>query len=499
MFGRGSTGGVINLNSKWPVFADAPATTNAPMWTKAPLYKAPPYAAPSADFVDVLVTGHTGPGIRSVLDANKQISEQAAARIQVMGQRYDIPGRDHVEENRWGVAPSFTYKFNEQTRATIAYIYQHDDSIPDRGLPYIPAAWNILPRRPAPAPRDTWFGILSGPNPDRELIDAHVATARIVHEFTNDIKLTNTTRYVNVDRLNRATLPNNFNPPLGTDLATFMYRPGRQWGDFANELLANNTDFAARFNTGMLRHSLVAGVDVAREERKQVTRSYVAESADATNFVNPNPYRFGGTFNPPNVPTISEADSLGAYLADQIKIGPYFEVLGGVRYDKFDAKSGSTTIFARDDDMWSWRVGGVFHPTSNSSVYVMRGTSFNPTAEFLTISQAAANLAPEKNETTEIGAKIDVLDRRLSLTGAIFRTDKTNARIPDPDNLQVQILDGITRVEGIELGVIGRVTARWQVFAGYTHLKSELVKHTTAAGQRVAQHAGQRVFVVDDL
>ena len=153
------------------------------------------------------VTGHTGPGIRSVLDANKQINEQAAARIQVMGQRYDIPGRDHVEENRWGVAPSFTYKFNEQTKATFAYIYQHDDSVPDRGIPYLPRGLGNPGVIRLPVPRNTWYGILSGPNPDREVIDAHVATARFVHEFTNDIKITNTTRYVNVDRLNRATLP----------------------------------------------------------------------------------------------------------------------------------------------------------------------------------------------------------------------------------------------------------------------------------------------------
>ncbi len=353
MFGRGSTGGVINIISKWPVFGGAPATTNAPMFTKAPLY-----SYPSADFVDVLVTGHTGPGARSVIDANKQLNANAAARIQVMGQRYDIPDRNHVEENRWGVAPSLTYKFNERTRATVAYIYQHDDNVPDRGHPYLPATWG-LPRFPAPAPRDAWYGFKSStPWPDQEKVDAHVGTVQVVHEFTNDVKITNTSRYVNVDRLNRATLPNNFNPDPGTNLSTFLYRPGRQYSEVANELFANNTDFSAKFNTGMFRHSLVAGVDVAREERSQKTRQYVANSADATNFFNPDPYRFGGTFNPPGTPTISDATSVGAYVADQIKLNQYFEVLGGVRYDNFDAKSGSTMIFSRDDNMWSWRVGG---------------------------------------------------------------------------------------------------------------------------------------------
>jgi catecholate siderophore receptor len=480
MFGRGSTGGVINLNSKWPIFGSAPAATNAPAYpVKSPLFVNPPA---SPDFVDLTVTGNTGPGIRSVLDANKQINEQAAARIQVMGQRYDIPGRDHVEENRWGVAPSFTYKFNEQTRATFAYIYQHDDSVPDRGVPYLPPLWGI-PRQPVPVPRNTWYGIKSGPFPDREVIDAHVATARFVHNFTNDIKITNTTRYVNVDRLNRATLP-SYNPAGTTpipdppfNLATFnLYNPGRQWTETANQLLANNTDFAAKFNTGGLRHSLVAGVDVTREERNQVSRGYVAASSTPTSLFDPDPYRFGGTFNPPGVATISNATTVGAYVADQVKLTDWFELLGGLRYDNFAAESGpqNTVLASRTDNLLSWRVGAVWHPTSYSSVYVMRGTSFNPSAEFLTFgNNNPATVAPEKNETTEIGVKADVLDKRLSLTGAIFRTDKTNARVTDPNQNNLVVLDGLVRVQGIELSAIGRVTEKWQVFASYTYLDSE--------------------------
>jgi catecholate siderophore receptor len=486
MFGRGSTGGVINLNSKWPIFGAAPVPYTSPYPVKALPTKAPFAVGPSADFVDVTTTFHTGPGARGLLDANKQLGENAAARIQVMGQRYDIPGRDHVEENRWGVAPSLTYKFNEQTRATFAYIYQHDDSVPDRGVPYLPAGWG-LPRFPAPVSRDTWYGIKSGPFPDVEKIDAHVATARFVHEFTNDIKVTNTSRYVNVDRFQRATLPSPNtipNPPF--NLATFMYNPNRQWTEVSNELFANNTDLSAKFSTGWVRHSLVAGVDVTREERSQRTRQFVSGSADPTNFYEPDAYRFGGDWGAFNTPTISNATNVGAYLADQAKLTDWFELLGGVRYDNFDAEAGpqNGAIQSRVDRLWSWRVGGVFHPTSNSSIYAMHGTSFNPSAEFLTFgNNNPANIGPEENETTEFGVKADVLDRRLSLTGAVFRTDKTNARIPDPAGGPSQVLGGVVRIEGIELGAIGRITEQWQVFAGYTHLRSEVIEHPDLVGK----------------
>jgi catecholate siderophore receptor len=169
-------------------------------------------------------------------------------------------------------------------------------------------------------------------------------------------------------------------------------------------------------------------------------------------------------------------------VADQVKITDWLELLGGVRYDNFKAEGPVAGVMqSRTDNLFSWRVGAVFKPTTDSSIYVMRGTSFNPSAEFLTFgTNNPANLAPEKNETTEIGAKVDVLNKRLSLTGAVFQTDKTNARVADPNQNGAVVLEGLVRVRGIELGAIGRVTEQWQVFAGYTHLKSEWLETPVA-------------------
>ena len=108
----------------------------------------------------------------------------------------------------------------------------------------------------------------------------------------------------------------------------------------------------------------------------------------------------------------------------------------------------------------------------------MHGTSSNPSAEFLTLSAANANVGPEENETIEIGAKADVFGKNLSLTAAVFRTEKTNARVPDPTNTLVNILAGVTQIEGFELGATGKLTDRWSIFAGYTHLNSEIVTST---------------------
>ena len=180
-----------------------------------------------------------------------------------------------------------------------------------------------------------------------------------------------------------------------------------------------------------------------------------------------------------------------------MKLNEYFELLGALRYDHFStdwSDPGNATPanrqLSRTDDALSWRVGGVFHPTPNSSVYVVYGTSFNPSAELGTLSgntNASNNVSldPEKNTTLEAGVKVDLLQNQLSVTAAVFRTEKTNLRIPNDPSLpaaqQVTILDGLARVQGVELGVAGQLTRQWAVFAGYSYLDTEIAETTNLA------------------
>jgi len=125
--------------------------------------------------------------------------------------------------------------------------------------------------------------------------------------------------------------------------------------------------------------------------------------------------------------------------------------------------------------MPSWRAAVVYKPEPNGSFYFDCGTSFNPSAESLSLSAATADTPPEKNRTFEIGTKWDLGKQRLSLGGSVFRTDKTNAREPDPDNPLLDVLDGNERVDGIETEVSGYLTRRWDLLASYAFLHSEVV------------------------
>jgi catecholate siderophore receptor len=145
-------------------------------------------------------------------------------------------------------------------------------------------------------------------------------------------------------------------------------------------------------------------------------------------------------------------------------------------YDDYGKQAAPTTThLERVDNLMSYRVGAVAHPTSNSSIYVAYGNSYNPSAELGTLTNASvAALAPEKTNTLEAGVKVDVLQNQLSLSGAIFRIEKTNLRVQDIADSTVSTLDGIARVDGVELAAVGKLTDQWSVFAGYSYLQSRI-------------------------
>ncbi|HEX2643713.1 MAG TPA: TonB-dependent receptor, partial [Thermoanaerobaculia bacterium] len=189
--------------------------------------------------------------------------------------------------------------------------------------------------------------------------------------------------------------------------------------------------------------------------------------------------------------TESTADTAALYASDTLRINDRWQATGGLRWDHFNieyrsvAVDGVATDFERTDRMLSWRGGVVFKPRPNGTYYVSYGTSFNPSADGVTglsLTASTADLEPEKSRGSELGTKWDLLGARLSLSGAVFQTEKTNARTPgvlpgDP----LTVLQGEQRIRGFEVGASGQITRRWSAFFGYTYLDSEVVKSNTPA------------------
>ncbi|WP_025130758.1 TonB-dependent siderophore receptor, partial [Pseudomonas sp. PH1b] len=162
------------------------------------------------------------------------------------------------------------------------------------------------------------------------------------------------------------------------------------------------------------------------------------------------------------------------------------------RYDTFDTVANTNavptaTVKARSklkdsSQFWNWQAGLVWKPMENGSVYASYATSATPAGALvgegaegnpLAAGASTSDLQPEETVNYELGTKWNVFNDRLALTAAVFRTEKKNTRVL-VDAMTYQNA-GESRVDGLELGASGKITDKWQVFAGYSYLKSELV------------------------
>jgi catecholate siderophore receptor len=440
-FGRGSTGGIINQVSKAPRLEG---------------------------FYDGTASVGSGPYFRGTTDINQPLSPTIALRVNAMAQHADIVDRDHVKVTRQGFAPTLTLGLGTPTQMTFNYFFQHEANIPDYGFPFFNG-------KPVRVDRDTWYGLTKD---DYEKTYTNIGTISLNHRFSDDLNLRSAFRYSNVSRDVDPSIPAlacvapTTCGPGAIITGITRSRPERH----TTESIADSqTDLTARFNTFGFKHTLSSGIELSWDRFDNLR---YASAGPATTLNNPNN---GQTPNAKTlgVDALTNAAGFGIYGADQIALHEYFDIIGGVRWDYFSAnqenKLPGQVNFDSLDKMFSYRGGLVFHPNPQQSYYFSYATAFNPSAEGLTLAANNQATPPEKNEIFEIGSKFLLMGGALTLQGALFQIEKTNARTNDPI-LGVQVLDGKQRSRGVELSAAGRVLPGWNVFAGYTFLDAKILK-----------------------
>lgn len=424
---------------------------------------------------------------RLTLDTNQTldgVGTDSAFRLNLMAHENDVPGRDEIDRERWGIAPSLALGLSEDTRLTLSYFHQTDDNLPDYGVPALDG------KKLAGVDREAYFGFS---NIDKDEIETDSFTVKLEHAFNDSLSLQNLTRYSRIDRdaVISASHVNTTGVPAGRYVPAGPQGYGR---DVSTDLWINQTNLRADFDTFGLAHSLATGVEVSRETYDRTTYSYGLNFAGRDfDLANPPGHYTGPINKADSADTATELDNQAVYVFDTIALARQWDLNLGLRYDWVDGEyknialpAGTLTELDTSDEMLSGRAGLVFKPTDNGRIYVAYGTSFNPSAEFLAssgggVSAATTNLDPEENETWELGTKWELFDRRLELDAAVFRVEKTNARETMADGSTQ--LAGEQRVQGVELGVTGHITEQWDVFANYTFLDSETLKAAnTAAG-----------------
>ena len=459
--GRGGTGGSINLVTKKPRLAR--------------------FADVSAGF------GNAGQW-RTTLDGNFSFSDTGAARLNLMKMGGEVPGRGGVGIDRWGVAPSVAFGLGTPTRLTLQYAMVHNKDTPDQGIPFVNRA---RPGRVTPpdVDRHNFYGRL---NTDFRRNELETGSILFEHDFSNAVKLRNSTRYagsLNHYLLTRPSFDNCQAGDIGacaTEGPDAQFTRGhRAWWRSSRSLI-NQTDVHGSFNTGALKHSYSAGLEFGRE--KIYSRTVSGAPANETDSLHhPDPHRHYdyrlqyGPYTP-----AGEIRTHSLYLFDTIEINPQWQVNAGLRRDSFKVSNYKDS---RADSFWNYQLGVVYKPVSHGSIYLSFGTSSNPAGENLGQGGGAdgvaggaqiRNVKPERSRSWELGTKWDVLDHRLTLTAALFETTKTDARTTDPLTGEVS-LSGKNRVRGLELGAMGAITPKWDIWAAYTYLDPKILSYRSGS------------------
>ena len=500
--GAGSVGGTINLVTKEPRAEDLTIAQGA--------------------------VG-TDEYYRASIDANQRLSDMVAVRLNGMFHRNDVPGRDVETFKRWGVAPAVTIGVGGPTSLTLAYVHQEDRNTPIFGVPFF-----ATPVNDGPLPgtsRSDYYGIV---NLDRQDITVDRLTATFRHAVNDQISVRNLTRWQRVGQNSVTSAPQGtfclaetrrqpvtaaigdaLGAPCPAGLAPGFWQPSGPRGllrEQENQLLYNQTDL--RLETGAkggVRNVANIGVAGTIEDYDLVQGSLTRTAAGAAvplpglPIVAPDTTYTGPVNRTVTAISSAESHNLAVYAFDTLELGSLFELNGGVRWETnrntFRAHPlafvppGTTQVTplaqlpqVSRERLFSYRVGAVFHPAKNVSLYGGYGNSRTPSSATVragcgTLATATAAdpcaVAPETAKNYELGAKAGLFNRRLELTAALFRNERTNYRVPSNDPAlpaSLQVLDGRSRVDGIAVGASGNVTRNWTIFANYTYLDSEVLQ-----------------------
>ena len=413
-------------------------------------------------------------GYRLTGDFDQPLSATIGGRLNVMYENGDS-FRRHVDLERYGINPTVGIMAGENTRIDLSYEYLHDRRTTDRGVPSVtdPTAVD----EPLDGFDKTFFG---DPDDSFAKADVHVLGFAVEHSFGEGLTLRNRTQYGDYDKFYQNIYPTNLNEGAGTvTLGAYNQRNDRQ-------NLFSQTDLIWESKLGGIDQTLLFGFELGRQDSRNHRKSGTFAPGQ-----NPVPLSdptvdadvlFASTASDANNKT--DATVAAFYIQDQIRISPMFEIVAGLRFDSFKLKVDdvrpAVADFSRRDRMWSPRLGLIFKPLTNLSLYASYSRSYLPQSgdQFSGLTLTTDALKPERFDNYELGAKWEPIEGLLA-TAAIYRLDRTNTQARDADDRIV--LTGESRSKGIELGLERSISDDWQVSAGYAWQKAEVTKTTTAA------------------
>lgn len=454
IFGRGASGGLINRVTKQANWADGHELgLNYGSWKNR----------------------------RMTGDFNEAVNENVAVRLTALFEDSES-FRDDADLERWAINPTATFRLSDATAVEVGYEHFDDDRTVDRGVPSFNG-------KPLKLDESTFIG-----NPDLSYATAKVdaLNARVTHDFSDNVTLVNQTRFADYEKFYQNVFSGKYTQATNSvGISAYNNATDRQ-------NLINQTDLTIATSALGMEHTVLVGGELSRQvtENFRETGYFTAIGPNekdssvtlpGTRYLGPVDFRQSAT----DADNRSVTKTAALYLQDQIQLSSQWELILGARYDKVkidldNHRDGQQ--LSSSDDLVSPRAGLIYKPLDVLSFYTSYSKAFVPRAgeQLAGLTATTETLDPEEFTNREVGVKWDI-NQRLAATVAVYRLDRTNVAITDPNDSSRSILVDGQRVDGVELGLTGNLTDAWQVIGGYAYQESEIKTPGATNGHKIAQ------------
>ena len=511
--GRGASAGYINLISKLPTLEQAN---------------------------DISLSVGTADKKRLTIDSNNVVNDSTALRLNMMLQESNAEERKEVSSKHMAIAPSLAFGLDSPTKVYIYSQHTRQDNVPDGGVPTIGMDGfynsNATIMAGAKVSRDNFYGSQQ----DYEKIEADMISAKVEHQLNANTVVRNITRY-GKSHLDRVLTGVN---ALSLNGAAIEVALIRQRVDQTNEILANQSTLNTAFQTGSINHDLVLGLEILKESQLSLgtTRGSTSTTTVVLNGQTlPIDSPVQNVYAPNSqvsllIPYLTGADNDGSttttalYAFDTLSLTDNLKFNIGLRADSYKTKTTSGTLVTGgasgnlatyspqgynvgdvvindledDDTLISWNAGLVFKPAANGSVYVAFADAQTPPAgDSFVLSATAGNqanaaLESQKTTTAEVGTKWELLNKRLNVSAALYRTENENQASVDAIT-GVATQEGKTRIDGIELAAVGQLTNFWQLTASIGLMDSEQLNQSSKSSSTGAISTSDSIRWTPDM
>lgn len=458
--------------------------------------------------------------VRTTADVNYKLNDSVAVRVNGLFADTDVPYRGLADRRRWGVAASALFAPTDNLKIILDYYHMRARDKPDVGS-FLVGDAGLGQRVPYYLPAYTQSS-------DFQNSDVDTWTARVKWDIADNVRLSNSFRYGQA-----------YNSYFITALAsqviptsdTTSYQTGRLdnghagWQDV--KYVANQTNLIIDTNLFGAKNEIILGVEYTNHKVQTTVGSASPTSTTAAFLYSrsgaPNcATTFGGANNQfcitdaagnpvanlgnlagqriigrtPYAARRWEIDTISGYLMDTIDLSSSLTLFGGVRLDhySFNISSHSTTTGAQtsansySENLWNGHIGltykvgggGLFYASVSTAADINGGESDTNGAGYGGFIPGNAN--PERSWNYEIGTKWNVLNEKLLLTAALFRTVKSGIMEGADYGLVGSFNTGKLRVQGFEFTVAGNITDKWSVQGGFTVMRAKILESADVPG-----------------